>query len=919
LPNAANDKRQHATLTLKNGLRVLIISDANCHKSACALTLQTGHFNDPWDCQGLSHLLEHVLFRGNHKDPTVNGLADQLASRGGTINASTGTEFTSYFFDCIPEFLGEALSQFMAMLTLPLLNEVDIQAEISAIDAEFKVKQKDDLRRLYQVHKETCHPEHPFSKFSVGNIETFAAFSHAQLQQKLLELHQRYYQPRHACLCLLSPLPINETTTLIEHNFSTWMNTDEAHAPVFPPLYLPHQLGVEIKIEPIHSAQRLIITFALPSQVGLYRSKPLTVLSHIIGDEGTGSLLNYLKQRDWAIGLSAGGGVEGSNFKDFNINLQLTPKGAANIEEIVTATFAFIKLLKTEGIATWRIDEVAKLSHLNGQFGEAVKSIDEVFSLSHGMFEYAPEHWLLGENLLDHPSQHLCMAMLEYFTPTNMRLKIIQADQATDSVAKWYHTPYKISPIGQDRLAKYKASQVAENMVLPAANPYLHDLTQLKPLQHAYALPTQLIDEAGLAIWYGQDHTFLQPKGDCYLTFDCAASANGIEMATYKRLWVALLNEKLQQHYYQANLAGMHFHFYPHQGGFSLQTSGFSNNQLEFCTQLLSQIVLHEDFSQSFQQVKASQYQGLCNSLLNKPINRLFSRLSVLLQQHNFAPIDMANIMQNADLDAVLEAKTRLLQSFHLEGMMYGNWHLNDTSEVFTKLRHFRGQHQINDPIFKGLVDLRSRPSQLHVVECQHPDEAAVIYVQAPSASTRDVALTILFEQLIAAPFFNQLRTEKQLGYLVGSGYLPYNRHPGIALYIQSPNQQAHDLVTAIKQFLMQLANEIDKYQVVWPSLCNAVIRQFNEPDTHLNMRSQRFWVAIGHKDYHFQHHQKMTECLRQLTFADLAAFAKALALSQHFGEIILLCTTQKQYNNEQNYAIIESVEMFKKSSEYMN
>jgi len=102
LPTAANATRQHATLTLKNGLRVLIVSDANCHKSACALTLQTGHFNDPWDCQGLSHLLEHVLFRGNQKDPTANGLADQLAQRGGTINASTGTEFTSYFFDCMP-------------------------------------------------------------------------------------------------------------------------------------------------------------------------------------------------------------------------------------------------------------------------------------------------------------------------------------------------------------------------------------------------------------------------------------------------------------------------------------------------------------------------------------------------------------------------------------------------------------------------------------------------------------------------------------------------------------------------------------------------------------------------------------------------------------------------------------------------
>jgi insulysin len=76
----------------------------------------------------------------------------------------------------------------------------------------------------------------------------------------------------------------------------------------------------------------------------------------------------------------------------------------------------------------------------------------------------------------------------------------------------------------------------------------------------------------------------------------------------------------------------MHFHFYAHQGGFSLQTNGFSANQLEFCTHLLTQIVANEDFSSSFSQVKAKQYQGLSNALLNKPINRLSSKLSVLMQ-----------------------------------------------------------------------------------------------------------------------------------------------------------------------------------------------------------------------------------------------------------------------------------------------
>jgi insulysin len=58
----------------------------------------------------------------------------------------------------------------------------------------------------------------------------------------------------------------------------------------------------------------------------------------------------------------------------------------------------------------------------------------------------------------------------------------------------------------------------------------------------------------------------------------------------------------------------MHFHFYPHQSGFSLQTDGFSATQLKFCTNLLTQIIVNNDFSSNFSQVKSRQYQGLSNA-----------------------------------------------------------------------------------------------------------------------------------------------------------------------------------------------------------------------------------------------------------------------------------------------------------------
>ena len=912
------DPREYQYVNLPNGVQVLLIEDKRCSKAACSATLHVGHFDDPDNCHGLSHLLEHTLFTGNTAWPQANAFSDFLASHGGSINASTGTEYTSYFFDVANDELDSALAHFAAMLTSPLFSADAITNEIQAIDAEFLLKQKDDLRRLYQVHKETCNPSHPFSKFSVGNKQTFGQFTVAQLQNKLQTFHQTFYQPANLRLCVISRTPIVKILALVDQYFAHWQNVNPVSRSLYEPLYLPEQLALQIDIQPLQAAQRLIITFALPGQQGFYRSKPLTLLSHLLGDEGQGCLLDYFKSQNWASNLSAGGGIEGSHFKDFNINLQLTQHGMNHIDTIVSSLFSYLELIKKQGLENWRLDEIRRLNQLMWDYGEPTKSIDEALKLSHSMFEYASEHIIAGDYLLDKPDLALVKDMLAYFTPHNMRLKLIHQSVETTKQAQWYATPYQTKAISEQRLSRFTSPAPIAQLKLPQANRYLPDCKGPKNLQAQYKIPQRIVAQEGLALWFGQDHKFRQPKGDCFLTFDCAASANGINISTYKRLWVALLNEKLKQKYYQANLAGMHFHLYPHQGGFSLQTNGFSVRQLEFCHQLLAQIVLTEDFSSSFEQVKANQYQALGNSLLNKPINRLFSRLSVLIQQYNYAPIDMAQIMANATVQDVLETKQQLLDSFYLEGMMFGNWEIDDTHEVFAKVLQFRSEHKINGPLQKGLADIRNLPSQIHSVECQHNDDAVVAYYQAPSASIKDTALTILLEQLIATPFFNQMRTERQLGYLVGSGYLPYNQYPGIALYIQSPHRTAEQLLTAIQQFIVEICSQLSQYQTIWPSLKSSVIRQLNENDSNSSMQSQRLWVAIGNRDYEFTYHSRMIATIEQLTFADMHAFFQCWAKRQHFGELILHSSKNKSWHNAGGFEVITSASAFKKSSAYL-
>lgn len=867
---------------------------------------------------GLSHLLEHMLFLGDKGQPVANGFSRFLAENGGNINASTGTEYSSYYFDVPSEQLAAALEHFASMLSSPLFDLVLIDKEIKAIDAEFKLKQKDDLRRLYQVHKETCNPQHPFSKFSVGNEATLRHCTLEQLQTQLQTFHRYFYQPNNICICLISDNKLADSLAFIENAFSSWESSNQVTQAILPPLYLPSQLGIQINIKPLKNARRLIVTFALPDSHSVYRSKPLSVLSYLIGEEGHGSLLDYFKEKNWATNLKAGGGVEGANFKDFNINLQLTANGIEHVDEILNSIFYYLLLIREEGLQPWRINEIKTLNQLIWDFGDAVKPIDEALSLSHVMFEYPVEHIVAGDYLLDKPDMAHVKELLSYFSPENMRLKVVQPNVICDQQALWYNTPYSVCPLPDELTKALLKPEPVTQLNLPEANPYLDIKIQQQVFQAEYSLPLKVIQRDGLEVWYGQDHKFRLPKGDCYLSFDCPAVNNGLELVTVKRLWIALLNEQLKQKYYQANVAGLHFHLYPHQGGFSLQTSGFSTKQLDFCLELIQQVENENDFQSCFEQVRDKQWLGLSNNLLNKPINRLFSNLSVIMQQNTYAPSQMASVLKNVGIEQIAEVRNKLLASFHLEVFIYGDWQRQQADSFARRIEQFASPYINNNRLPRGVADLRKQCALVHKIDSEHTDAVVVVYLQSPGDDILSVALTILAEQLLSAPFFNQLRTQQQLGYLVGNGYIPFNQHPGLSFYVQSPRASAVQLVAAIHSFLHQVNKDILSFSSLWSTLKHGVIKQLAENDTNLNMKSQRLWMGIGNSDSKFDQHLRLINTVAQLDFETFCHFYRRLVLRDGFGELILYSDSQSTPCFEFDFLNISSIDNFKTVTKYL-
>ena len=152
LHTSPHDHRAYRYLTLANQLRVLLIEDHKTEKSAAALAVNAGHFDDPRSRQGMAHFLEHMLFLGTETFPRPGEYQEFINRHGGSNNAWTGTEFTNYYFDLHHEFFADGLHRFSQFFCCPTFDAQLVDKERNAIDSEYRLKLQDDVRRSYQVH-----------------------------------------------------------------------------------------------------------------------------------------------------------------------------------------------------------------------------------------------------------------------------------------------------------------------------------------------------------------------------------------------------------------------------------------------------------------------------------------------------------------------------------------------------------------------------------------------------------------------------------------------------------------------------------------------------------------------------------------------------------------------------------------------
>ena len=882
IQKSPNDTREYRAITLTNGLQAMLVSDPTADKAAASIDVYVGSSDDPEQLPGLAHFLEHMLFLGTEKYPEPDAYQSFISAHGGQHNAYTSAEHTNYFFEVNADHLNEALDRFSQQFTAPLFNAEYVEREVNAVHSEYSSKLKDDGRRYFSALKRAISQAHPYSKFSVGNLETLKDSEALSLRQALLAFYEKHYSANIMKLVILGKEDLDALENWAREKFSAIPNKNLKHSYVSQPFFKENDLPKVLYVEPVMDTRSMSIGFPMPSTNPYRDSQPDNYLANLLGHEGKGSLLSSLKDDGLVDSLSAGTHFDTQREAIFTISMSLTQTGLDQREDILERLFAYIHLIKEKGIQRTYFDEQATMLDIAFRFQEKSSAINYVRALSDALQEHEPETVLADSYRMTHYAPELYYSYLDYLNPDNMLVTVTAKSLETELETPWFRAPYAIKPLPQPTLNKLKAPKKFSELALPSENIFIPDnvaLVSNKPLED---LPKLVLKEDGLELWHATDTSFGTPKTNRFVSIRSPLAQAGALELNQTELMVSLLKDALNEFSYPAYLAGLNYELYNHMRGITIKISGYSDKQDLLLTQIIKTLTDLKFDAERLEIMKERLMRSLINERDRKPYSQAIESAQQFLVDPSWSPQQRLERLEEITVNNLEDFRQRFFAAIDVAVLSHGN--IDETSSIKT------GQ-LISDMLLKraspvtverAKIRKLAPTSSLKILEVDHPDTGFVLYLQGQDKSFEERARYTVLSQLLSSAYYNDLRTQQQLGYVVFASHFPLLDVPGMAFIVQSPKATGPELLLKTEAFMAeQLAMLSESLGPELETAKLSVISRLEKQDTTAYERANRYWREVDRNNASFNTREELVSAIKALDTDSFKAFMQTV-LQEH-------------------------------------
>lgn len=206
--------------SLPNGLTVIAEVDPTAHSAAVGYFVKTGARDERSVVMGVSHFLEHMMFKGTAKR-TAEQLNRDFDRIGAKNNAYTSSEMTCFHAQVIPERLDAAV-EILADMLRPALREEDFATEKGVILEEIAMYQDNPFWVLYEQAMDEYYAPHPLAHRVLGTSDTITALSAAQMR----EYFENRYSADNTVVALAGKMDFGHVMKQIEGLCGHWERTN---------------------------------------------------------------------------------------------------------------------------------------------------------------------------------------------------------------------------------------------------------------------------------------------------------------------------------------------------------------------------------------------------------------------------------------------------------------------------------------------------------------------------------------------------------------------------------------------------------------------------------------------------------------------------------------------------------------------
>ena len=415
---AAPEKSGVTEAMLDNGMKILIKQDHRAPVVVAQVWYRIGSSYEPDGITGVSHVLEHMMFKGTNKYP--KGEFNRIiAENGGKDNAFTGRDYTAYFQTLEKSRLAVSMELESDRMQGMLLDKDEFAKELQVVIEERRMRTEDKAEsKVYEKFNEAAFPGHPYGRPVIGWMRDLKELEVDDLHK----WYQRYYSPANAILVVVGDVEPAEVIALAKKYYGPLKSTVVEH---------PQQHKVakqtatkRITVSAPANVPYVILGFHVPAVVDKpehdWEPYALEVMSAILDGGSAARFSDQLirgQQVATAIGTSYDPFARLAGYFSINGN----PARDTSVEELEKAVLDQLKMLQDQPVSE------SELQRVKAQvIASNVYERDSVFyqGMKLGLLESTLNDWRLSENHNDRlhavTAEQVKYVARKYFQPENM-------------------------------------------------------------------------------------------------------------------------------------------------------------------------------------------------------------------------------------------------------------------------------------------------------------------------------------------------------------------------------------------------------------------------------------------------------------------------------------------------------------------